>query len=136
MARRSPRSRKPLRKVLSTSESKHVELCYALEGKAYTHLPKHGWSIEFLLIDSERRTRWVKMSSDVSRLYPVDEDCAGWRILGWRLVDGQPLHGDYDVVDPELADLTKLPEPPNPGASKPIGRERMIALVVSDRKAA
>jgi hypothetical protein len=40
--------------------------------------------------------------------YPVDENVDGWRVLGWRLPSGELRHGDYDIVDPELADFGRL----------------------------
>lgn len=42
----------------------------------------------------------------MSPIYPVDEDCDGW-----RLPSGSLRHGDYDVVDPDLADFDRLPVP-------------------------
>jgi hypothetical protein len=43
MARRSPRWCKPPPKVLSTPQSKHVELCYALEGnRICTYVRRHS----------------------------------------------------------------------------------------------
>lgn len=111
MARRSPRWRKPPPKVLSTPESKRVELCYALEGKGYHHSPLGSETVELLLIDQERNVRWVTSAAKNSLLYPVEGDCAGWFVLGWRPIYGPLRHGDHDVVDPELADFTKLSKP-------------------------
>jgi hypothetical protein len=51
--------------------------------------------------------RWVEFSP----ICPVDEECDGWRVLGWRLPSGELRHGDFDVVDPELADFDRLPAP-------------------------
>ena len=68
--------------------------------------------MELLLIDQERHTRWVNSPvRSYSVSYPVDEDCEGWRVLGWRLPSGELRHGEYDVVDPELADFDYLPTP-------------------------
>ena len=36
---------------------------------------------------------------------------SGWRILGWRMADGSMPLGDYDEVDPELAQIDYLPSP-------------------------
>lgn len=61
MVRRTKRWRQPPPKVLSLSTSKHTELCYAFEGKAYTFHPLRGERAELLLIDQERRVRWVAL---------------------------------------------------------------------------
>jgi hypothetical protein len=53
----------------------------------------------------------VNSPAESSLNYPVDDDCEGWHVLGWRLPSGQLRHGDYDVVDPELADFDRLPVP-------------------------
>jgi len=110
MVRRT-RWRKPPPKVLSLPTSQRTELCYAFEGKAHTWGPLTGERVELLLIDQERHTRWVNSPAKLSPDYLVDEDCDGWRVLGWRLPSGELRHGDYDVVDPELADLDRLPVP-------------------------
>lgn len=55
--------------------------------------------------------RWVNSPSEMSPIYPVDEDCDGWRVLGWRMPSEELRHGDYDVVDPDLADFDRLPRP-------------------------
>ena len=36
---------------------------------------------------------------------------SGWRILGWWMADGSMPLGDYDAVDPELAQFDYLPVP-------------------------
>jgi hypothetical protein len=101
MVRRTRRWRAPPPKVLSRPTSKHTELCYAFEGKAHIFGPLNG----------ERRTRWVNSRPDASLIYPVNEDVDGWHILGWRLPSGELRHGEHDVVDPELADINRLPRP-------------------------
>ena len=112
MVRRTKRWRAPPPKVLSLPTSKHMERCYAFEGKAHYHGPLRGERAELLLIDQERHLRWVNSPvRSYSVDYPVDEDCDGWRVLGWRLPNGELRHGDYDVVDPELADFDRLPMP-------------------------
>lgn len=111
MVRRTRRWRLPPPKVLSMPTSKHTELCYAFQGKAHHHGPLSGERVELLLIDQERHVRWVNSPADMSPIYPVDEDCDGWRVLGWRMPSGDLSHGDYDVVDPELADFDRLPRP-------------------------
>jgi hypothetical protein len=123
MTRRSPRWRAPPPKVLSLPTSKHVELCYGFEGKAYIHLPVSAFGVEFVLVDEQRRTRWVPMSDNFRLDDAVDEDCTGWWILGWRFRDGMQRHGEYDAVDPELADLERLRTPntlPTPWHSTPV----------------
>ena len=35
----------------------------------------------------------------------------GWKILGWRMADGSMPLGDYDAVDPDLAQFDYLPVP-------------------------
>jgi len=112
MVRRTKRWRPPPPKVLSLPTSKHTELCYAFEGKAHYHGPIRGERVELLLINRDRHVRWVNSPvHSYSVDYPVDEDCGGWRVLGWRLPSGILRHGDYDVVDPDLADFDRLPVP-------------------------
>jgi hypothetical protein len=111
MARRKSGWRPTEPKVLSTPASLRRELCYGSEGKGLHHTPLPGERVELLLIDEARRTRWVTSGPDSSKLYPVDGDVTGLRVLGWRLPDGALRHGDYDAVDPELADFAKLPRP-------------------------
>jgi hypothetical protein len=111
MVRRTRRWRKPPPKVLSLPTSQRTELCYAFEGKAHHQRPLQGERVELLLIDQERCTRWVNSPARSSLRLPVDEDVDGWRVLGWRLPSGDLRHGDYDVVDPELADFDRLPVP-------------------------
>jgi hypothetical protein len=111
MARRTKRWRAPPPKVLALPTSKHTELCYAFEGKAHHHGPLRGERVELLLIDQERHVRWVSSPADSSLRYPVDDDADGWHVLGWRLPGGELRHGEYDVVDPELADVDRLPRP-------------------------
>jgi hypothetical protein len=111
MVRRMKRWRAPPPKVLSVPTSKRTELCYAFEGKAHHQHPRPGERVELLLIDQERRTRWVDSPARFSSTYPVDEECDECRILGWRLPSGELRHGDYDIVDPELADFDRLPVP-------------------------
>ena len=110
MVRRTTRWRAPPPKVLSLPTSKHAELCYAFQGKAHYHGPLSGERVELLLIDQERHTRWVNSPVRSYAVdYPVDEDCDGWRVLG--VPSGELRHGDYDIVDPELADFDRLPVP-------------------------
>ena len=114
MVRRTKHWRAPPPKVLSLPTSKHTELCYAFQGKAHHHGPLRGERVELLLIDQERHVRWVNSPADLSPIYPVEDDCDGWRVLGWRMPSGELRHGDYDVVDPELADFDRLPVPNTP----------------------
>jgi hypothetical protein len=109
--RRTRRWRSPPPKVLSLPTSKRTELCYAFEGKAHHHGPLRGERVELLLVDQGRHVRWVNSPKTYEVVYPMDEDFDGWRVLGWRLPSGELRHGDYDVVDPELADFDRLPIP-------------------------
>jgi hypothetical protein len=112
MVRRTTRWRIPPPKLLSLPTSQRIELCYAFEGKAHYHGPLIGEAAELLLIDRERRTRWVSSPALYSPRYPVDVDVdEGERVLGWRMPSGDLRHGDYDAVDPDLADLERLPVP-------------------------
>ena|SRR3982751_2513988 len=111
MARRTRRWRAPPPKVLSLPASERTELCYAFEGKAHHQHPRPGERVELLLIDRERHTRWVNSPARFSPIYPVDEECDECRVLGWRLPRGELRHGDYDIVDSELADYDRLPVP-------------------------
>jgi hypothetical protein len=67
--------------------------------------------VELLPIDQERNVRWVVSCAKSPLLYPVDGDCVGWLVLGWRLINRALHHGDHDVVDQELADFTRLSKP-------------------------
>lgn len=96
MVRRSPHWRKPAPKALSSTE--RVIACYAIEGKAYIHHPLSGESGgELALINEQREIAVVPPNNELR-------------------------HGSYDVVDPDLADLSKLPTPnrePPRGPSTP-----------------
>ena len=111
MVRRTRRWRTLPPKVLSLPTSKHTELCYAFECKAHHHGPLRGERVELLLVDRERHVRWVNSPAHPLAIYPFEEDVDGWRVLGWRLSSDQLRHGDYDVVDPDLADFDRLPRP-------------------------
>ncbi len=77
MIRRTKRWRAPPPKVLSLPTSKHTELCYTFDGKAHHHGPLRGERVELLLIDHERRVRWVSSPAEMLPIYPVDEDYDG-----------------------------------------------------------
>ena len=113
MVQRTPRWRKPPPKVLSTSESKRVVHCYAIEGKADTFHPlalEQG--AKAVLMNPDRIITWVPLSGEYRVSYGTNFLPPGeWRVLGWRPPNNQPRHGEYDAVDPDLADWDALPEP-------------------------
>jgi hypothetical protein len=44
--------------------------------------------------------------------YGVDDPPpGGWFVLGYRLPNDELRYGEYDAVDPDMADLEKLPRP-------------------------
>jgi hypothetical protein len=73
--------------------------------KAQHHSPLRGETVELLLTDAYRNVRWVNSPRELEGGLPVNGDCAGSRVLGWRPPGGALRHGEYDVVDPALADL-------------------------------
>jgi hypothetical protein len=42
----------------------------------------------------------------------------GWKILGWRMADASMPLGDYDAIDPDLAQFDYLPVPNSPEARR------------------
>jgi hypothetical protein len=120
MARRTTRWCTPPPKVLSLPTSQRIELCYAFEGKAHYHGPLVGEPVELLLIDGKRRTRWVSSPALYSPRYPVDVDIdESERVLGWRMPSRDLRHGDYDAVDPGLAQFDYRPVPNSPERGTP-----------------
>ncbi|HEY6943458.1 hypothetical protein [Dokdonella sp.] len=110
----------PCRVPLAVAGSRRIERCYAMLGKGGSELPLRSARIELVLVDDARdvwnvlgvRAEPARFASDA-----VDRD-AGWRVLGWRMADGTRPLGDYDVVDPDLAQLERLPFPdPLPGVT-------------------
>jgi len=108
----------PRRVPLAVAGSRRIERCYAMLGKGGSELPLRSARIELVLVDDARdvwnvlgfRAEPARFASDA-----VDRD-GGWRVLGWRMADGTRPLGDYDVVDPDLAQLEQLPCPdPLPG---------------------
>jgi hypothetical protein len=95
---------------LALLSSVRVERLYAKHGKAYVHSPPEGVAIELVLINSQRETRvvvgWCERRHGL-RTDQVPEGGA-WRILGWRMCDQSLPFGEYDLVDPELAQFEFL----------------------------
>jgi len=105
---------------LSVPGSRYIERCYAKHGKGYAHTPPSDAAIELVLIDESRQLRNVPGHCGDGHRYLTDAasiEC-GWRILGWRMADGSMPLGEYDEVDPELAQMDYLPAP-NPPESRP-----------------
>jgi hypothetical protein len=67
--------------------------------------------VELFLIDDERHTRWVTSPAKFSRTIRSTRMSRAGGVLGWRLPSREGRHGDNDVVDPDLADLDRLPVP-------------------------
>ena len=119
MVRRSTRWRSPPPKVLSLPTSACVIECYAIQGKGHHHRPLLGEVSELLLVNARRETCWVRNTGGYGSPYECREAPPGeWLVLGWRPCDGAPREraGDFDRVDPELADLDEL-RTINPGPS-------------------
>jgi hypothetical protein len=95
---------------LSVAGSRHVEHCYALHGAAYAHPAPDGAEIELVLVNAQRQL-WMASGTRIAvggyRTDAVGPD-DGW-MPGWRMADGSMPLGEYDVVDPELAQFDYLP---------------------------
>jgi hypothetical protein len=99
---------------LSVPGPRYVERCYGKHGKGYARTPPRYSAIELVLINEERQLWAVpgchqETHEYVTSMVGVD----GWRILGWRMADGSMPLGEYDEVDPELAQIDYLPMPNN-----------------------
>jgi len=102
---------------LSVPGSRYVELCYGKHGKAYAQTPPRHSEIELILMNENRQLWNVPGRYEDGHQYLTGavNIQSGWRILGWRMADGSMPLGDYDEVDPELAQIEYLPEPNPPG---------------------
>jgi len=113
MSRRRSKTVPPCNVPLAVPGSLRVERCYAMHGKGWIQNP--GWNarVELVLIDDSRDVWNVLGFHPEPRRFHTDAvDCeSGWRILGWRMADGSKPHGEYDYVDPELAQIDRLPQP-------------------------
>ena len=120
---------------LSVPGSRYVERCYAKHGKGHVHTPPRDAAIELVLIDESRRLRNVPGHYGDGHRYLTDAaqvEC-GWRILGWRMADGSMPLGEYDAVDPELAQFDYLPVPNMPEYRAPSVRGSPELPEQSDR---
>jgi hypothetical protein len=111
MTRRTARWRAPPPKTLSLPTSQHIVECYACKGKAYIFGPLQGEISQLVLINAAGAIAYVR-----NKLWDPwdaeDRPEGEWRVLGWRSLS-TPRHGDYDRVDPSMADFGKL-QPPRP----------------------
>jgi hypothetical protein len=99
---------------LSVPGSLRVERCYGKHGKGYGGCPPRASNLELVLVDAERRLWTVDGYFPEPHKYVTDAvglNGEGWKILGWRMADGSMPLGDYDAVDPELAQFDYLPVP-------------------------
>ncbi len=125
MVRRSTRWRSPPPKVLSLPTSARVIECYAIQGKGLHHRPLLGEVSELLLVNARQETCGVRNAGGYSGPYECATAPPGeWLVLGWRPRDRLPREraGEFDRVDPELADLRKLQylnPPPSASSSTP-----------------
>ncbi|MGH8171560.1 MAG: hypothetical protein ACREPX_00340 [Rhodanobacteraceae bacterium] len=104
---------------LSVPGSRYVEHCYAKHGKAYGKTPPDGSTIELILINLQRQLWRVEGFFPHAHTYATDAvglGGDGWRILGWRMADETMPLGDYDAVDPDLAQFDYLPVPNAPAS--------------------
>lgn len=102
---------------LSVPGSRYVELCYGKHGKAYAHTPPRHSAIELVLMNENRQLWNVpgRYEDDHKYLTSAVDLHSDWRILGWRMADGSMPLGEYDQVDPELAQMDYLPAPNSSG---------------------
>jgi hypothetical protein len=98
---------------LSVAGSRYVEHCYGSHGKGYSGTPPRSSAIELILLNAQRQLWFVDGYFPEPHKYLTDAAApdAGWRILGWRMADGSMPLGDYDAIDPELAQFDYLPLP-------------------------
>ncbi len=101
---------------LSVPGSRHVERCYGKHGKGYAHTPPRHSDLELVLMNENRQLWYTPGRFEDGHAYLTDAvtNDSGWRILGWRMADGSMPLGDYDEVDPELAQIDYLPAPNPP----------------------
>ncbi|HEU4664228.1 MAG TPA: hypothetical protein VFS55_09385 [Dokdonella sp.] len=103
----------PCRVPLCVPGSRRIERCYATLGKGRGEPPVGAARVELVLVDDARDVWNVLGVHAGSGRFATDAvgRGAGWRILGWRMADGTRPLGDYEVVDPDLAQLEQLPRP-------------------------
>jgi len=102
---------------LSVPGSRYVEHCYGKHGKGYGHTPPSNSEIVLILINAQRQLWRVDGYFPEPHKYVTDAvglDGDGWKILGWRMADGTMPLGEYDAVDPDLAQFDYLPVPNAP----------------------
>ena len=110
---------------LSVPGSRYVEPCYGKHGKGYGHTPPRNSEIVLILINAQRQLWRVDGFFPEPHKYVTDAvglGGDGWKILGWRMADGTMPLGEYDAVDPDLAQFDYLPVPnsvPLPNHSTP-----------------
>jgi len=123
MSRRYKSATLQFRKPLALPTSERIVHCYAKHGKAFANSPAEHAPIELVLINSRRDVRVVAGHCEHTHALMTDEvprDGDKWKILGWRMVDGSMPLGEYDVVDPEIAQFEFLSGPNPPVARQPI----------------
>jgi hypothetical protein len=93
-----------------------IEPCYGKHGKGYAHTPPRHSDLELVLMNENRQLWYTPGRFEDGHAYLTDAvtNDSGWRILGWRMADGSMPLGDYDEVDPELAQIDYLPAPNPP----------------------
>ena len=99
---------------LSVPGSRYVEHCYGKHGKGYGGCPPRGSELELVMINAQRQLWRVAGFFPEPHTYVTDAvglGGDGWKILGWRMADGSMPLGEYDAVDPELAQFDYLPVP-------------------------
>lgn len=101
-------------KPLSLPTSKRVEACYSVHGKGFAKEPPVGAALDMLVVDPRSLvTRWVPGMYAGLHTWrcPGLADDSTWLFLGWRVLDGSMPLGEYDRVDPEIAQLKYLRPP-------------------------
>jgi len=119
MSRRYKSSTMKFGVPLSVPGSRYVEHCYGSHGKGYGRTPPRNSSIELILVNDQRQLWRVEGYFPEPHKYVTDAiglGGDGWKILGWRMADGSMPLGDYDSIDPDLAQFDYLPAPNTPDA--------------------
>ena len=86
----------------------HAIAAYALQG---AYLVRDD-AIEALLMDARRATRWERPLEGRYQhwTFPGRDDLRGWRVIGWRRLDGAWPHGPPHAIDVALIEWSRAPD--------------------------
>jgi len=98
--------------ALALPTSTRLAHCYAMHGKGSGSPIGLEVAVRILAIDRSRSTRWEDGSHKVFHGWacPALAGVGSWRLLGWCMPDGSMPLGEYDAVDPDLAQFDHLPD--------------------------